>query len=216
MGLIQIGGLAFEWGRGRKIPYPNTPDLFPSYLLNEGRAEELQISSDNAYQLYITTAEVFAVIQRRGYLLASGCWKHYKTIGDRVEEVKGSPFVNLLENPNPLMNGNDFLRQWSENLLVYGNNYAYELRGVSSQEVPFTINSLNPSQMRIKTTGKIWTATTIEEIIQYYEYLYGQSTEQKERFETKDILHTSLFSGSNPIKGDSPLIPLNMEIANIF
>lgn len=214
MGLIQIGNLAFEWGKQRKLNYPDTPELYPTVLMNDGKPELITVTSENAYNLYLTTAEVFAVIQRRGYLLSSGFWKHYKTSGDKLIEVENSDVVKLLENPNPLINGNDFLRQWSENELVYGNNYMYKNLGVSTQEVPFSLMNMSPNSMRIKTTGKIWTSTKLEEIIQYYEYLYGLEN-NSEKFNPNEIIHSKTLIGSNLIKGDSALIPLNMEISNI-
>lgn len=215
MARIEIGSFALEWGRGRKIKYPNTPELYPSYLMNNGKPEILDITNDNAFQMFITTPEVYSVIQRRGYLLSSGAWKHYTTKGDKLIEVKNSDVVNLLENPNPLVNGNDFLRQWSENSLVNGNNYMYQLRGTSFDEIPGGLTNLTANNIRIKTTGKLWDQTKIEGIIQYYEYLYGDSNTNSHKFEPNEIIHSKMLNSENPIKGNSPLIPLNMEISNI-
>lgn len=212
MALIELGGFRFEFGRQRKLSYPHTPELYPTFI-QEGKPEIIEVTNENAYQLYITTAELYAVISRRGYLLASGVWKHYKTNGDKLEEVVNSEVVKLLENPNVLVNGNDFLRQWNENLLVSGNNYMYALRGFSSQEVPTTLNNITPYNVQIKTTGKIWTATKIEQIISAYQYEYD--IEKYENFSPNEIIHSKMLTGINPIKGDTPLIALNMELSNI-
>lgn len=216
MGLIQMGNFQFQWGRSLKLRYPNTPELFPQVLMSEGKPELIEVTNENAFQMFINTAEVYSVINRRGYMLASGVWKHYKTIGDKVEEIKNSDVVQLLENPNPLCNGNDFLRMWNENELVHGNNYMYKLTSQSIfPEIPATLTNLIATQIRINTTGKWWDQRRIEDIIQSYEYLYGGINTDKHIFNTRDIIHTKNVGSMNPIKGDSPLIPLNMEINNI-
>jgi hypothetical protein len=58
--------------------YTKTPRTQTAQILT-GQPQWLSPDSWDAYNVYITTPQLYAVIQRRGYLLASGVWKHYKS-----------------------------------------------------------------------------------------------------------------------------------------
>jgi phage portal protein BeeE len=176
-----------------------------------GSAQFLSPDNWDAYNIYLTTPQLYAVIQRRGYLLASGQWKHYKTVSGKATIVENSPFVSLLENPNIFMNGNDLIRQWNENKCIYGNNYEFVNRS-ASMLMPQQLTNLPPAQIEINTTGKIYRQNDISEVIKNYKLERGDSYEI---FETNEINHTRVVNGKNPIKGESPMIPIYMPISNI-
>lgn len=207
---IKFGNARFGWGR--EVYSDNLP-IPPTVINLSGKPEWSEITSENAYKMFLTTAEVYSVIKRRGYMLASGFWKHYKIDrnGDPVE-ILDSPLITLLDNPNPLMSGNDFLRQWSENELVFGNDFISKIYGTSLQEYPSALHHLPPHRVDIKTTGKIFRQTRIEDIILEYRL---QLDGGYDSYTTDEILHTKMISGSNPIQGESPLTALYMEIGNI-
>jgi len=196
---------------GGSNDYKKTPNLSKSSQVLTGRPEFLSPDEWDAYNVYITTPQLYAVIQRRGYLLASGKWKHYKRVGDKVEEILDSEIVNLLENPNPLMKGNDLIRQWNENKCVFGNNYEYVMRAFSSA-LPSVLNNLPPAQIQIDVTGKVWKQTKIEDIIKQYRLVSGVD---EDLFEPSEINHSRVVNGKNAIKGESPMVPLFMPISNI-
>jgi len=188
--------------------YQSTPSLNHMSQILNGKPEFLAPDTWDAYDIYLTTPQLYAVIQRRGYLLASGQWKHYNKLG---KEIENSPYVQLLENPNPLMKGNDLIRQWNENKCIYGNNYEYVNRAFATAD-PSTLNNLPPAQMEMIISGKIYKQTKIDDIILGYKLRTGIDIET---FETKDINHTRVVNGKNPVKGESPMIPLHMPISNI-
>lgn len=190
--------------------YTKTPRTQTAQILT-GQPQWLSPDSWDAYNIYITTPQLYAVIQRRGYLLASGVWKHYKSdrLGN-VIELTDSPVVKLLENPNPLVNGNDHIRQWNENKCVYGNNYEYILRGLPTS-FPKGLTNLPAAQMQINVSGKWYAQTTIDGIITGYEYLDGSGV----KFNTNEINQTRYVSSKNPVKGESPMTSLFMPISNI-
>jgi phage portal protein BeeE len=196
---------------GQKV-YQQNKSLFSQSQVLSGRPEFLNPDSWDAYNIYITTPQLYAVIQRRGYLLASGQWKHYKNTNGKVSEVEKSEFVKLLENPNPLMKGNDLIRQWNENKCVYGNNYEFVLKAFSTA-VPSALNNLPPAEMQIKTTGKVYKQTKIEDIIEFYELI--QNGQMVDKFLPSEINHSRVVNGKNAVKGESPMIPLHMPISNI-
>lgn len=187
-----------------KTPYVNQTSAFLS-----GTPEFLNPQDWKPYNIYITTPQLYAIIQRRGFLLSSGKWKHYDKNGELIEN---SPVVKLLENPNPLMNGKDHLRQMNENKCVFGNNYEYIL-GAPLLDVPKGLTNLNPVQIRTKTTGKYYTSTSIDEIIEYYELMNNGDAD--DRFKPDEINHTRMVNGQNPVIGESPMRALYMPISNI-
>lgn len=193
--------------------YSKTPNLLSMSKIMTGRPEFLNPDEWDAYNIYLTTPQLYAVIQRRGYLLASGVWKHYRTERDgRVVEVENSEVVKILENPNPLMKGNDLIRQWNENKCIYGNNYELLMRALPSLPIA-GFNNLPPAQMQIETTGKIYRQTKMEDIIVRYKLM--QLGEVADTFEPWEINHTRVVNGKNAVKGESPMIPIFMPISNI-
>lgn len=184
--------------------YIKTPNLLGMSQVLSGEKEFLNPDTWDAYQIYLTTPQVYAVIQRRGYLLASGVWKHYDKNGNLIEN---SPIVRILENPNPLTRGNDHIRQWNENKCVYGNNFEYLNRPFSSS-IPATLTNLPPAETTIITSGKFYKQTKLEDIILGYKY-------GNDQIETNDINQTRVINGKNPVKGESPLVSLYMPISNI-
>lgn len=196
------------------LGYVKTPRIPFTHSMLNGRPEFLDPASWNAYNIYLTTPQLYAVIQRRGYLLASGNWQHFRTSADgKTELVENSVFVKLLSNPNPLMQGNDHMRQWNENKSVFGNNYEYILKGTSIDIAPSGLTNLPPTQIKIETTGKYYKQTEIDQIIKAY--FLTINGEKKDTFTTEEINHTRIVTGTDPILGQSPMMSLHMPISNI-
>lgn len=173
----------------------------------------MEVNNSTAYDIYNTTSVLSSVIKRKGDLLATGTWKHFKVDADRKPiEIENSPFVQLMENPNPFMSGNDFMRQWNENESVFGNNFMLMLKGLSIDQLPKVINNLPPAFMQIKTKGFIWRQTDINDVIDYY---YNISNGSSDKYFPDEIIHTKIINGQNPLLGESPLIKLNRDISNI-
>lgn len=181
----------------------------PIQLMYQGQPEWLSPDNWNAYEIYMTTPQLYSVIQRKGYLMASGIWKHYDKNG---EIIKDSEVVKLLNNPNPLLNGGDYIRQMVENKSIYGNNFEY-INKIQGFQLPASLFNIEPYKVEILTTGKYYKQTDIEGIIKEYKLLYG--TEIEDTFKPNEINHTKIPNGQNQIKGDSPMRALYMPISNI-
>ena len=194
---------------GNSRNYTKTPYVNRIQMFINGEADFLNPSDWNVYDIYMTTPELYSVIQRRGFLLASGVWRHYDRNG---EEIDNSEYVKLLNNPNPLMNGRDYIRQYNENKCLFGNNYEYLNKPVGF-DAPASLTNLNPATIQIETTGKYYKQTTMEDIVKAYKLVYG--TNISDKFESNEINHTRLVNSQNPIIGESPLRALYMPISNI-
>lgn len=191
--------------------YTKTPKTNGYAQILTGNPQFLNPDNWDSYDIYMTTPQLYAVIQRRGYLLSSGLWKHYKTVGGKPVLVENSPIVKILENPNPLMHGNDHIRQWNENKCVFGNNYEYLQRGLPTLPV-IGMTNLPAAEMQIKVSGKWYAQTKIEDIIEKY---ILQDSSGNSEFDTSEINHTRYISGKNPVKGESPMSSLHMPLSNI-
>lgn len=201
-------GLGIRWNNSRS--YYKTPNLRGTVQMFNGiNSEFIYPETIDAYNLYATTPHVNSVIDRRGDLLANGIWKHKKLIKGEWVEVENSDYVNLLENPNPLQKGNDYLRQLNESKCVYGQLFEYIVRPYSSA-LPALLNILPADQMKIKHSGKWYAQTKLEDIIDYFEM---QDTGQ--RFTTDEINYEWISNNKNPLQGESPLFALYMPIKNI-
>jgi len=177
-----------------------------------GTPEFITITNDNAYDIMKTTSELDAVIGRRGRMLSTGKWVHERSDANgKVEIVPNSEYVRILENPNPLMKGNDLLMQYNENLCLYGNNYEYLLRPYSTA-IPSGLSNLQVNTVEIKATGKTYKQSKIEDIVEYYTIANGL---ERDRVETNEINHTRIVNTNNPLVGESPLKALYMDISNI-
>ena len=196
--------------------YYKTPKLPNQTQILTGEAQFLNPDTWNAHNIFMTTPQLYAVINRRGYLLASGVWRHYKAGKDgKPVEILNSPAVKLLENPNPLVKGNDLIRQWNENRCVFGNNYEYILKAFNNQDLPDQLTNIDPTTVAIKTSGKYYKQTKIEDIILYYEVFEKGNSVAIDKLETKEVNHTRIINALNAIKGESPMIPIHMPISNI-
>jgi HK97 family phage portal protein len=192
--------------------YYKTPKLGGLNIISNGQPTFLNPDSWDAFNIFMTTPQLYAVVSLRGRLLASGVWVHERMDSKgNVTRVDGSDLVNLLENPNPLLNGNDLICQWNENMCVYGNNFEYVLKPYSSAR-PSGFSNIPATDVKIKTTGKTYKQSKLSEIIEYYEVTNGVKID---RLTTDEINHTKVVNSQNPIKGESPLKPIYMPISNI-
>jgi HK97 family phage portal protein len=192
--------------------YYKTPKLGGLNIMSNGQPTFLNPDSWDAFNIFMTTPQLYAVVSLRGRLLASGVWVHERMDSKgNVTRVEGSDLVNVLENPNPLLNGNDLICQWNENMCVYGNNFEYVLKPFASSK-PAGFSNIPATDVTIKTTGKTYKQSKLSEIIEYYEVTNGVTID---RLTTDEINHTKVVNSQNPIKGESPLKPIYMPISNI-
>lgn len=186
------------------------PD-FSNVPLSFDRKEEWVSVSGNEREVYLTTPELKMVIDRLSTMFANGIWKHYDKNGDVIEN---SEFVGLLKSPNVFQSKNEFLTQWFIQRCLYPGTFVYQLKsGSILQDVPTALWNLAPSRIVVNRTGKIWTATELDEIVSSYEFRNNNGSNDK--FETDDIIQFNMPDPDDPILGRSTLDALKMPISNI-
>jgi len=165
-------------------------------------------------ELYNTTGLLQLVINRKAGLKASGRWEHYKVNQKgQHEHVVNSPYLKLLNDPNALLSGTQFLKEYDINMSVYGANFMRELRGFDSQPIPSALWNIPPHLIDIKTTGLIYAQTELDKIIEKFVYDRGGSGEAI--FKANEIIYTKSFNIDHPVFPKTPFEPIQMEISNI-
>lgn len=178
----------------------------------QGKEAQYITIDDKEAEIYNTTVELQAVLGRKAQMFSNGIYKHYRMNGTKVECVENSPYITLLENPNPLQSRNEQLKSYSIQNDLYGNSFMYKLQGLKSAP-PKNLWLLPSNYMRIIPTGKVWKQTDLKDIVSKYEL--HQDNLIKETFTVDEIMHIFNYNAENPIKGVSPLFAVQMALSNI-
>lgn len=166
------------------------------------------------FELYKTTPELFAIINKIATLRTNGIFKHYKLKPDGAkEEIENSDYVKLLNNPNVLQSGSEWQENRTVNHLIYGNDYTNALKGSRLTKIPSALWNLMPNKMIINRTGKIWKQTDIEKIITSYEMINDGVS--NDIFDPSEIYHNKTANSLDPLVGVSPFEALQRPISNI-
>jgi HK97 family phage portal protein len=196
--LRQIGSFLLYGGKNHY-----TQTRYQSFYQPFTMKGEQWVSDENPFHLYSTTPHLAAVINRKASMVSTGRWKHYRN----GEEVENSDVVRMLENPNPLLNGNEFVRGCSISFSIYGNTVIYANR-VFNNPIPKQMQLLPYGKINIKRTGRIYKQTDLDEIITSVKV-------DTEPFEIKDLIWMRNMNIDDPVLGLSPMAGLLMPISNI-
>jgi phage portal protein BeeE len=171
---------------------------------------KIDTSIGGLHEIATTTAHLSAVINRKANMMANGRWREYKLVNGKKELVYNSEAVFRLENPNPLQNGNEFIRQLSWSYDTYGSGLS-NLNRVNSP-IPQSMYVLPTAELIIKRTGKIYKQVELKEII---ERIYMTSENGDVNFELDDLVIFKNSNPNDPVLGISPIEMLKLPIANI-
>lgn len=207
MGLLNSLGLLF----GGKDQYTQTHFSKLNQLLMLGKGEyKIDTTYNGLHNIATTTAHLSAVINKRSNMLANGRWREYELKNGKKVLVEKSNAVNLLENPNPLQNGNEFLRQLCWSYDVYGNTMINLNRGF--MQIPLSMYVLPMADLNIKRTNKLFKQNKLEDII---EHIYIECNGGKDFYEVNNLIHFKTSNPNDPLFGVSPIEELKMAIANV-
>ena len=163
---------------------------------------------------YYGIPELNAVINYGAEALSNGIWKYSDEKGEEKPEHSS---LKLLNNPNPIQNGKELLKDYYVYRAVFGNSFMYKLYPEGRKPIFDNIKCLYniPSQeMTVKMTGRLFQQTDINEIIE--KYLFGVDGDE---FEVQDILLQNdigiKYIGGQYILGQSRLIGLGKALSNI-
>lgn len=197
--------------KSRNNKYISQPDFFVMPFSMNKREQWITIN-ENEHNIYLTTPELKLVIDRLALMFSNGKWRHLDRDGNIIER---SPFVDRLEDPNIHQSRNEFLFQWFVQRSLYANTFMYQLVGSSLQEVPTALWNLSPSRMSVVRTGRLWSATEPEELIEKYIFNMKRENKQDDVFSPSEIIQFSMPNSEDPLLGVSPLNAIKMPLSNI-
>ena len=169
--------------------------------------EVYETITNNEMKLFRTTPEVYIPIMKKATMFSNGVFrvKDYKT----GEIIENHPLIKALEKPSLTMNRNEWMIANCVNLHLYGNSYMYKNQpNPISNPFKVLFPILPNSEMSIKTTGKTYKMTELNEIIEAYKL-----TNNGDTFTPEEIVHLKTYS-EDGIKGSSILEALQMPISN--
>lgn len=214
--LRAFGSMYLGLGRDRYTQTRFHNDVHTAMII---KGEEwVDTSNAQKLDLYKTTAHLKIVIDRKALMKANGIYKHFKLVkgldGKPVKQcVENSPFIERIENPNFLQDGNSYAVQSSVQMSVFGNNVQYIPKGPLTKQ-PKIMWNLPAEHVTMELTGKLYKQIRIEDVIAYYK-LNGVENGETEIFETKDVLHFRDVTADNPLFGESRITGLKMPISNL-
>lgn len=171
-----------------------------------GNSSATYIDFSDLEKVYLEIPQLRSIIDMRAALLMSSEWYLFDANGKRIER---SPLLDLLENPNPLQSGDDFLCNLSIQEDIYGNAFVNMNKGTFG--LPKSMYVLPNKGVEIKPTGKIFRQNSLDEIVSYYKFCYNDI---EDKFTTDEIIHFKQ-SDVGLILGKSKVETLQKEISNI-
>ena len=189
----------------RMLPLEN--NTWNTTLLNTPQ-EIWDTITNNEYKLYVSTPEVFIPVNKFATMFSNGIFriKNYKT----EDVIENHELLKLLEKPHPLYNRNAWLTDVAIRYQIYGSCYIYKNLLSQLSLFPTTLINLPNSEIKIKTSGKIYEMTNIDEIIEYY-----QIQNLNRKYLPNELAVLKRIDPNDPIKGLSVLQALQMPISNI-
>lgn len=209
-----MGFLDFLKRKSQSVSYENIGN-YHQYL-HEG----MQLGSNVPFLIDITNGKIRHLFRENPYLqlvintranfLSALKWEHYN--GDDL--VEDSSYVKLLDNPNPLESGQEFIKKLSINYDLYGASILYAPKPTLENIAPKLIHVLPSERIEVIPTGKLYEQDTIDGIIKTYRYLKFSDDKDKD-FESKDIIYIKDNCLVNPIKPESKITSLRYQLSNI-
>ena len=135
-----------------------------------------------------------------------------KANGEIVFE--GHEALDVLNNPNPLQDKQELIREHFVYYSLYGNSYQYSNR-VLGNPIPKTFWNLNPLNVEPIFTNKLYKQVDTKGIIKNYKVKDFFDSGKEKPFKTEDVMMKNEPSVTHPILGTSKLHALQKPISNI-
>lgn len=159
------------------------------------------------------TAMVQACISAYAQTVAMCPGSHWKSLenGGR-ERVTTSALSRILRHPNAYQTPSDFLLNLVAGLYQDGNAYALAVRNDRFEISELHLMSSHLSGPRVATTGDVFYHLVGNEIIENQFSEMG-ALDALQAVPARDVLHVRLETPRHPLKGDSPLTSVMLDLA---
>lgn len=206
---INLPFFGLRFGANSTDRFTRTKPLqYLNYFFNQTKEEYVSVFG-HEFDLYMTTPQLQLVINRDAQMLSNGRFVIKDKDGN---EIENHPLINILENPNPFQNRNEWLMDMQIQKNIYGNYFLLINKPYSSAE-PYSMVNLPSGRTRIVKSGKIFNQNKLEDIITRYEV--QENDNKYTPYDIKDVLQLRISNPDNPLIGLSPLHGLTMPISNL-
>lgn len=173
-------------------------------------------------RIYNIIPQIQSILLNSGAKFSNMEWIHTRK-GERVENSEIEKFLN---RPNPLQAKAEFWQQYYVWLKLFGNSYILEniRHGSSPKYEKGSLNlssawNMGPQYMTPIGTGNYYRQSKLEKIIKRYVYNPTNNILKADKFDPKEILHTSdIFidpQNGKWLEGRPRIISLQRPITNI-
>ncbi len=163
-------------------------------------------------QTFEEIPEVAIVINRLAQMAANAKIGVQDRAGNVIFEEH--PALDLLNNPNPLQDQQELIREHFVFYSLYGNSYQYN-NTVLNNPIPKAFWNLNPLKVEPIFTKKLYKQVDLKGIIQKYEVQDFFNGGTKTDFKTGQVIMKNEPSVTHPVLGTSRLHALQKPISNI-
>ena len=122
-------------------------------------------------QVYLEIPHLRTVIDTDAAMFSNLKWE---LVDSKDNIIESHPVLDLLDNPNPLQNGKEYLISLRVNELLYGTSFSNKLQGYLS-DLPSVMYPIPSKGMEMKPSGKMFSQTDINDIIDGYKFELGES-----------------------------------------
>lgn len=197
-------GLEIGFNRNRYFSDNYTPN-FQSWQVGDNTPIKLNL--EHLDEVYHKIPHLKTVIDNIAELTSNGKWI---LLDDKDEEIEQDAVLDLLNNPNPIQNGKQFITNLMISQGVYGNAFVYQQKGLKS-ELPKQLWNIKGDKLTIQTTGKFYKQTDLKKIITSIDFDNGK---HKDSFKPDELIIIK-GNGTELIIEPSKIETLHQQISNL-
>lgn len=155
------------------------------------------------------------VIERTGSLLSNGRFYLMDKEGNDIEGGEAEQLKTLLDHPNPINTGSQFLKEIEINLKLYGYCPLYVLRA-SRKSIPKCLYIIPPQYFTVKSNGKLFEQTKLSDIISEAYITWGGKKKELTEDEYYIIIDKNIITSgfTNDIGFESVSSSLTYAVSN--
>lgn len=161
--------------------------------------------------------EAYLVINYMASAFSNGKWRLYKD----NEVVIKHEILDLLNSPNPLQAGKEWIKQAYAYWKAIGNEFLYTPLPIGYKDVNynnvFLLWNLPSQHVKIVPTGKIWMQKEVSDIIN--NYVFSNPNGGEISIPTNQIMHKNdlqlNFDGGSYLSGQSRFVALRKLLSNL-
>lgn len=190
-------------------------EFYQSYVLQRSQPIIIDYFASEKMRYLVECPHLAAVIYKKAEMFANMQVKATKRGKDgSVTELENNEIVALIKKPNVLQSWESFCKQYMIYKEIYGNNFIYKNKPLSSRP-PTSLWNLPSGQVEIMPTGMYFKQTSLIDIIEKYKLNING---QWEYIPTEEILYIpeNLDMSTELLKGTSKIDALKIPISNII